>query len=75
MRPGSRFADPLSWNLHARALDELLIGAVQPLDASMGVVALGRPAHRGDDGISAASRSRIGDALPNRAVGAALELA
>jgi hypothetical protein len=39
------------------------------------VVALCRPAHRSDDGIAPAARSRVGDPLPNRAVSAALELA
>ena len=72
---GGRFADPLARDLDARALDELFIGTEQPLDSAMSTVALSRPAHRSDDGVSSASRGRVGDALPNRAVGAALELA
>jgi len=72
---GRRLCDPFAWSSRARTLDKLLIGAVQPLDAAMSVVVLRGPPHRGDDGVSAAPRSRIGDALPYRAVGAALELA
>jgi hypothetical protein len=41
----------------------------------MSVVVLRGPPHRRDDGVSAAPRSRIGNALPYRAVGTALELA
>ena len=72
---GRRLCDPFAWSSHARTLDKLLIGAVQPLDAAMSVVVLRGPPHRGNDGVSAAPRSSIGDALPYRAVGAALELA
>ena len=72
---GRRLCDPFAWSSHARTLDKLLIGAVQPLDAAMSVVVLRGPPHRGNDGVSAAPRSRIGDTLPYRAVGAALELA
>jgi hypothetical protein len=41
----------------------------------MSVVVLRGPPHRSDDGVPAASRGRVGDALPYRAVGTALELA
>jgi hypothetical protein len=45
------------------------------LDATMGIVVLRGPPHRRYNGVSAAPRSRIGNTLPDWAVGAALELA
>ena len=72
---GRRLANPLARDLHTVARDRGKIAAEEPLDPAMGSIVLRRTAHRGDNGVAAAARHCIFDALPNRAISAPFELA
>jgi hypothetical protein len=68
-RPYRRgLTNPFPWNLSAVAVNHRLVMAVQAHNAAVGTIALRWPPHRSNDGVAPATRHRIGNPLPDRAI-------
>ena len=73
LRPNRRrLADPLARTLDAVPVDRRLVVTKQSHDSAVRSIVLHRPPHRSNDGVATAACHRVGNPLPQRAIGPSL---